>query len=39
VLVVIHAYYQRQIDIARQVDWVYDFALPPPMMHALIRQS
>jgi sucrose phosphorylase len=34
VLVEIHAYYQRQIDIARQVDWVYDFALPPLVLHA-----
>ena len=35
VLVEIHAYYQRQIEIARQVDWVYDFALPPLVLHAL----
>ncbi|MFG6429679.1 sucrose phosphorylase [Roseateles sp. LYH14W] len=34
VLVEIHAYYQRQIEIARQVDWVYDFALPPLVLHA-----
>ncbi|PTT83941.1 sucrose phosphorylase [Pelomonas sp. HMWF004] len=34
VLVEIHSYYQRQIDIARQVDWVYDFALPPLVLHA-----
>lgn len=34
VLVEIHAYYQRQIDIAAQVDWVYDFALPPLVLHA-----
>jgi sucrose phosphorylase len=37
VLVEIHAYYQRQIEIARQVDWVYDFALPPLVLHALIN--
>jgi len=35
VLVELHAYYQRQIEIARQVDWVYDFALPPLVLHAL----
>ncbi|MFG6448312.1 sucrose phosphorylase [Roseateles sp. BYS180W] len=34
VLVEIHSYYQRQIEIARQVDWVYDFALPPLALHA-----
>jgi sucrose phosphorylase len=35
VLVEIHAYYQRQIEIARRVDRVYDFALPPLVLHAL----
>jgi sucrose phosphorylase len=35
VLVEIHAYYQDQISIARHVDWVYDFALPPLVLHAL----
>ena len=35
VLVEIHAYYQRQIEIAARVDWVYDFALPPLVLHAL----
>ncbi len=34
VLVEIHSYYQRQIEIARAVDWVYDFALPPLLLHA-----
>lgn len=34
VLVEIHAYYQRQIEIAQRVDWVYDFALPPLLLHA-----
>jgi sucrose phosphorylase len=34
-LVEIHGYYQDQIDIAKQVDWVYDFALPPLILHAL----
>ncbi len=35
VLVEVHSHYQRQIEIARQVDWVYDFALPPLVLHAL----
>ena len=34
VLVEIHSYYQQQIEIARHVDWVYDFALPPLVLHA-----
>jgi sucrose phosphorylase len=37
VLVEIHSYYQRQIEIAHQVDWVYDFALPPLVLHALFN--
>ena len=39
VLVEIHSYYQRQIEIARQVDWVYDFALPPLVLHALFFKT
>jgi len=39
VLVEIHAYYQTQNQIAQNVDWVYDFALPPLILHALMRQS
>ena len=35
VLVEIHSHYLEQIQIARQVDWVYDFALPPLILHAL----
>ena len=35
VLVEVHAYHQRQIEIAARVDWVYDFALPPLALHAL----
>src|SRR5581483_7261027 len=35
VLVEIHTHYEEQIEIARQVDWVYDFALPPLVLHAL----
>ncbi len=33
-LVEIHSYYRKQIEIARHVDWVYDFALPPLVLHA-----
>jgi sucrose phosphorylase len=39
VLVEIHTHYQDQINIARQVDWVYDFALPPLVLHALYTQN
>jgi sucrose phosphorylase len=34
VLVEIHSHYRQQIEIARRVDWVYDFALPPLLLHA-----
>ncbi|OYU43800.1 MAG: sucrose phosphorylase [Burkholderiales bacterium PBB4] len=34
VLVEIHSHYRRQIEIAKRVDWVYDFALPPLVLHA-----
>lgn len=37
VLVEIHSHYQQQVEIARQVDWVYDFALPPLVLHALFE--
>jgi sucrose phosphorylase len=39
VLVEIHSYYERQIEIARHVDWVYDFALPPLVLHALFNRT
>lgn len=39
VLVEVHSYYQRQVEIARQVDWVYDFALPPLVLHALFFKT
>jgi sucrose phosphorylase len=35
VLVEIHSHYLTQVDIATHVDWVYDFALPPLVLHAL----
>jgi sucrose phosphorylase len=34
VLVEVHAYFRRQIEIASHVDRVYDFALPPLVLHA-----
>jgi sucrose phosphorylase len=39
VLVEIHAYYRQQIEIARRVDRVYDFALPPLILHALFNKT
>ena len=39
VLVEIHSYFQRQIEIAQHVDWVYDFALPPLLLHTLFTGS
>lgn len=35
VLVEVHSYYTEQIKIAGRVDQVYDFALPPLVLHAL----
>jgi sucrose phosphorylase len=31
----VHSYFKQQVEIACQVDWVYDFALPPLILHAL----
>jgi sucrose phosphorylase len=39
VLVEIHTHYREQIEIARQVDWVYDFALPPLVLHTLYTRN
>jgi len=33
-LVEIHSHYLKQVEIAKLVDWVYDFALPPLVLHA-----
>jgi len=35
VLVEIHSYWRNQLTIAGRVDYVYDFALPPLLLHAL----
>jgi len=37
VLVEVHSYYRDQVEIARSVDRVYDFALPPLVLHALFK--
>ena len=39
VLVEVHSHYQRQIEIAARVGWVYDFALPPLLLHALLFKT
>jgi sucrose phosphorylase len=37
VLVEIHAHHRQQVRIAKEVDWVYDFALPPLVLHAFFE--
>ena len=39
ILVEIHSHYLQQIEIAQQVDWIYDFALPPLVLHSLFTRS
>jgi sucrose phosphorylase len=39
VLVEIHSHYLEQIEIAKRVDWVYDFALPPLILHTLYTRN
>lgn len=39
VLVEVHSYYQQQVAIAQQVDRVYDFALPPLVLHGLLAED
>jgi sucrose phosphorylase len=39
VLVEVHGHHEDQIAVARQVDWVYDFALPPLVLHALYARD
>lgn len=38
-LVEIHSHYQTQIDIASRCDSVYDFALPPLVLHTLFSKD
>lgn len=35
VLLEVHGHHTQQIEIAKSVDYVYDFALPPLVLHAL----
>jgi sucrose phosphorylase len=37
VLVEVHCHYARQVETARRVEWVYDFALPPLVLHAFFN--
>jgi sucrose phosphorylase len=39
VLVEVHSHYRKQIEIAARVDWVYDFALPPLVLHAFALKT
>ena len=39
VLVEVHSYFQKQIEVAKQVAWVYDFALPPLVLHAIFNRT
>lgn len=39
VLVEIHSHFRTQIDIAERVSWVYDFALPPLVLHTLFTAN
>ena len=39
VLVEIHSHYRKQIEVAARVDWVYDFALPPLVLHAFATRT
>jgi len=38
-LVEVHSYYQTQIEIAKRVDRVYDFALPPLILHSIFSKE
>lgn len=38
-LVEIHSYHKTQIEIARRVNLVYDFALPPLVLHTLFSKD
>jgi len=39
VLVEVHGHYQAQMAVADCVDWVYDFALPPLVLHTLYTRD
>jgi len=39
VLVEMHGHYQDHLALANRVDWVYDFALPPLVLHTLYARD
>ena len=39
VLVEIHAHYETQLEIAKRVDYVYDFALPPLILYTIFSKN
>jgi sucrose phosphorylase len=39
VLVEVHSHFQTQVDISKHVDYIYDFALPPLVLHALLTSD
>jgi sucrose phosphorylase len=39
VLVEIHSYYADQVEIAKRVDRVYDFALPPLVLYTIFQRN
>ena len=39
VLVEVHGHHEDQVDIADTVDWVYDFALPPLVLHTIYTRD
>lgn len=39
VLVEIHSHYRLQLEIAKEVDYIYDFALPPLVLHSIYTKS
>lgn len=39
VLVEVHSHFEAQVEIARRVDWVYDFAVPALVLHSLFARD
>lgn len=39
ILVEVHSHYSAQIELAKSADWVYDFALPPLVLHTLFARN
>ena len=37
VLLEIHGHFSQQVEVARSADLVYNFALPPLVLHAIFR--